>query len=139
MLMHARHVRAIPSGVFAEPLKAATDNVFPQEGQVFSVIMMSLGKGGKGEFMCKHRRVKVARAASRFPPWVCNGCCPPIEKTLLLSSLAHPHRHAQRDDAKLLDHVDFPQDLRQAASGWRGDLPEYRPTPYLRHRPDRAK
>jgi hypothetical protein len=37
--MHARHVRAIPSGVFAEPLNAATDNVFPQEGQVFSVIM----------------------------------------------------------------------------------------------------
>jgi hypothetical protein len=38
--MHARHVRAIPSGDFAEPLNAATDNVFPQEGQIFSEIMM---------------------------------------------------------------------------------------------------
>jgi hypothetical protein len=40
ILMHARHVRAIPSGDLAEPLNAVTDNVFPQEGQVFSVIMM---------------------------------------------------------------------------------------------------
>jgi hypothetical protein len=37
--MHARQVRANPSGVRAEPLKADTDNLFPQEGQAFSEIM----------------------------------------------------------------------------------------------------
>ncbi len=33
--MHARHVRAKPSGVRAEPLNATADNRFPQTEQVF--------------------------------------------------------------------------------------------------------
>src|SRR5436189_5669418 len=39
VLVHARQVRASPSEVCAESLKAAADNAFPQSGQVFLATM----------------------------------------------------------------------------------------------------
>ena len=38
-LVHARQVRASPSGELDEPLNATADNRLPQVGQVFLVIM----------------------------------------------------------------------------------------------------
>jgi hypothetical protein len=38
--MHARQVRASPSAVFADPLKSAAGNLFPQAVQILSVIIV---------------------------------------------------------------------------------------------------
>jgi hypothetical protein len=40
--VHARQVRANPSGVLAEALKATADNRFPQAEQVFLTIISSV-------------------------------------------------------------------------------------------------
>ncbi len=43
--MHARQVRANPSAVFAEPLKSAAGNLFPQTVQILLAIIVYLATG----------------------------------------------------------------------------------------------